>query len=75
MRGFGATQAPIAYEQQMDILAEKLNMDPIEFRMKNIFRKGSKTATGQVLLESVALDKCLESVNKKFREFDLSKEG
>src|SRR5699024_6970715 len=61
MRGFGATQVPVGHEQQMDILAEKLGMDPIEFRMKNIFRKGSKTATGQIMLESVPVDRCIES--------------
>lgn len=74
MRGFGATQVPIAHEQQMDILAEKLDMDPIEIRMKNIFHKGSKTATGQVLLESVPLDKCLESVSERYRELKPRKE-
>lgn len=67
MRGFGATQVPIAYEQQMDILAEKLDMDPIEFRMKNIFRLGSMTATGQILVDSVPLDKCIEEVDKHFK--------
>lgn len=67
MRGFGATQVPIAYEQQIDALAEKLNMDPIEFRMKNIFRLGSMTATGQVLTDSVPLDRCLEAVSKDFQ--------
>ena len=66
MRGFGATQVPVAYEQQMDILAEKLQMDPIEFRMKNIFRLGSMTATGQVLTDSVPLDKCVEELDKSF---------
>lgn len=75
MRGFGATQVPIAHEQQMDILAEKLGMDPIEFRMKNIFRKGSITATGQVLTDSVPLDKCLEEVEKHFEFSDQFKEG
>lgn len=69
MRGFGATQVPIAHEQQMDILAEKLGMDPIEFRMKNIFRNGSTTSTGQVLLESVPLDRCLEEVSNRFKEY------
>ncbi|WP_353094536.1 molybdopterin cofactor-binding domain-containing protein [Tissierella praeacuta] len=66
MRGFGATQVPIAHEQQMDMLAEKLGMDPIEIRMKNIFRKGSMTATGQMLIESVPLDKCIEKVEEDF---------
>ncbi len=69
MRGFGATQVPIGHEQQMDILAEKLSMDPVEFRMKNIFRKGSKTSTGQILLESVPVDICLEEVAKRFQEY------
>lgn len=59
VRGFGATQVPVAYEQQMDILAEKLGMDPVTIRMKNMFRKGSETATGQILTESVPLEECL----------------
>ncbi len=74
MRGFGATQVPIAHEQQMDMLAEKLGMDPIEFRMKNIFRKGSMTATGQVLIDSVPLDKCIEAVDSSFDFSKLWKE-
>lgn len=62
MRGFGATQVPVGHEQQMDSIAEKLGIDPIEFRKKNIFRKGSKTATGQIMLESVTVDRCIESL-------------
>lgn len=69
MRGFGATQVPVAHEQQMDIIAEKLGMDPIEIRMKNIFRRGSKTSTGQIILESVPLDRCLEEVSKSFKGY------
>lgn len=62
MRGFGATQVPVAYEQQMDILAEKLGISPVEIRMKNLFREGSVTATGQILTESVPVVRCLEAV-------------
>lgn len=62
MRGFGATQSPVAYEQQMDILAEKLGISPVEIRMKNLFREGSITATGQKLTESVPVVRCLEAV-------------
>jgi CO/xanthine dehydrogenase Mo-binding subunit len=72
MRGFGATQVPIACEQQMDIIANKLNIDPIEFRLKNILKKGSKTATNQILKESVALEKCINEVKKNM---DFSKKG
>ena len=74
MRGFGATQVPIAIEQQMDILAEKLNMDPIEFRLKNVFKKGGKTATGQVLLESIPVDRCLEEMVSYSKEYKKIKE-
>ncbi len=62
MRGFGAAQTPIAHELQMDKLAEKLNMDPISIRIKNGFRVGSITATGQILHESVPFIKCMEAV-------------
>lgn len=62
MRGFGATQVPIAYEQQMDILAEKLGLTPIEIRLKNCFREGSETATGQVLEGFVPLERCIEEL-------------
>nr|WP_103895254.1 molybdopterin cofactor-binding domain-containing protein [Caloramator fervidus] len=63
MRGFGATQVPIAYEQQMDILARKLGLSPIEIRLKNCFKEGSETATGQIL-EKVALEKCIEELKR-----------
>ena len=63
MRGFGATQPPIAYEQQMDQLAEKLGMDPVEFRLKNTFKVDSKTANGQLLVESIPMDRCIDEVS------------
>jgi nicotinate dehydrogenase large molybdopterin subunit len=65
MRGFGATQVPVAHEQQMDMLAEKLGMNPVELRLKNAFRVGSKTANGQLLNESVPLVRCIEEVAKR----------
>ena len=74
MRGFGATQVPNASEQQMDILAEMLGISPIEIRMKNIFKNGSITATGQILLESVPLDKCLDKIAEKYELFKELKE-
>lgn len=64
MRGFGATQVPIAYESQMDMLAEKLGMHPLKFRYINSFEVGSITATGQCLTSSVGLKKCIEEIAK-----------
>ncbi|MBA4861681.1 xanthine dehydrogenase subunit D [Streptomyces sp. PSKA54] len=47
MRGFGAVQACFAYEAQMDKLAAKLGMDPVEFRQLNAMEQGSVMPTGQ----------------------------
>ena len=48
-RGFGGPQAAVASELQMDALARKLDMDPLELRKKNILRKGDTTPKGQLL--------------------------
>jgi CO/xanthine dehydrogenase Mo-binding subunit len=58
-RGFGKPQALFAAELQMDEAAEKLRMDPMELRKKNILHVGSTTATGQLLSSSVGLEECL----------------
>jgi aldehyde oxidoreductase len=47
-RGYGSPQAFLASEIAMDELAEKLGMDPLELRFKNIYRPGATTPTGQV---------------------------
>ncbi|MFD5662120.1 xanthine dehydrogenase subunit D [Streptomyces hirsutus] len=49
MRGFGAVQACFAYEAQMDKLAERLGMDPVEFRRLNAMERGTVMPTGQVV--------------------------
>ncbi|MFG2873003.1 xanthine dehydrogenase subunit D [Streptomyces sp. NPDC048338] len=49
MRGFGAVQACFAYEAQMDRLAAKLDMDPVEFRQLNAMEQGTIMPTGQVV--------------------------
>jgi len=45
-RGFGTLQVTWAYESQMDIIAEKLAMDPLEFRLKNLLKKGELYTPG-----------------------------
>lgn len=62
MRGFGAAQPVLAYESQMDLLAKALGLTPLEIRLRNHFKVGSTTATGQVLTGSVPLDQCLAKI-------------
>ena len=50
-RGPGAPQVHFATETQMDKIAVKLSMDPIELRMKNALKANDLTASGQVLTE------------------------
>jgi aldehyde oxidoreductase len=45
-RGYGAPQSLFATEVLIDELAEKIGMDPLEFRYLNVYREGSKTPTG-----------------------------
>lgn len=47
MRGFGAVQACFGYESQMDRLAEKLGMHPVDLRVQNAMSQGSRIITGQ----------------------------
>jgi putative selenate reductase molybdopterin-binding subunit len=55
-RGPGAPQVHFAAETQLDKIARKLGMDPIELRMKNAYRGNDSTATGQVLTEGGYLE-------------------
>jgi CO/xanthine dehydrogenase Mo-binding subunit len=51
LRGFGVPQAVWAYESQMDMIAERLDLDPVEFRRKNLLRDGDIFATGEKLTD------------------------
>ena len=51
-RGYGISQAAWAYETQMDLIAERLGMDPLELRMKNLLVDGQAFATGDVMTDA-----------------------
>ena len=63
-RGFGNPSVQFAAEAQMDELAKKLGMDPVEFRLKNMLRPGSRTITNQLLEESVGIAEAVEKLAK-----------
>ncbi len=66
-RGFGVPQAAIAHECLMDDLAERLAIDPLEFRHINALRPGDATATGQVLEHSAGLAACLDALRPQWQ--------
>ena len=51
-RGFGTTQVTWACEVQMDMIAQKLGIDPLEIRMKNAYVDGDLYINGQNLPKS-----------------------
>ena len=59
-RAPGATQAAFACEQVIDELAEKLKIDPLEFRLKNAAKEGTRRVDGPVY-PRVGLIECLQA--------------
>ena len=59
-RGYGATQGIFAVESAVNQLAEKLHMDPVELRLKNVVRQGDvMPAYYGETAASCTLDQCL----------------
>lgn len=67
-RGYGINQAAVAMESLMDELALKLDMDPFEFRRKNMYVEGDYTITGQHLPSSVGAVATLDACKVAFEE-------
>ncbi|MEW5989627.1 MAG: xanthine dehydrogenase family protein, partial [Chloroflexota bacterium] len=59
-RGFGGPQGAFAAESQMNKLAEKLGMDPVELRRRNVLREGSLLTTQTPLPAGVSLAEVIE---------------
>ncbi|MFB6465582.1 xanthine dehydrogenase family protein molybdopterin-binding subunit [Cytobacillus sp. Hz8] len=51
-RGFGHSEVLFVFERTMDMLAQKLRMDPLEFREKNAIQPGDTTPTQTLLNKS-----------------------
>ncbi len=63
-RGYGGPQVGFALESQIDMIAEKLGLDPVEFRLNNANRQGDVTVAGS-LLGSCGLSECIEQAADK----------
>ena len=88
-RGYGALQANFAIESALTELANKLNMDPTELRLKNCIKEGESSPVFKVMgeggegiaqvMESCKLDYCIKrgkeliNWNKKYPSTEISK--
>lgn len=63
MRGFGAVQVCFGHESQMDRLAAKLGMDPLELRRRNALTTGDQmNTTGQVITTPLPTVEVIDSL-------------
>ncbi len=60
-RGFGCTEVEWAIEQQMDIIANKLGIDPLEIRRENILNEGERDVSGMIT-RNIGVAQCLDEV-------------
>lgn len=60
-RGFGVNQVCMGIETHMDMIAEKLGLDPVEIRKKNVYHHGDVSSIGHVIKSSVGTFKTLET--------------
>ncbi len=60
MRGFGAVQSCFAHESQMDRLADRLGIDPMELRLRNALQPGDRLITGQQLTGTAPVAELIE---------------
>ncbi len=63
-RGFGCTQACVAMESQMDLMARALGRDPLAFRQANALEKGDKAALGYEMVTAVGAKATIKSARK-----------
>ncbi len=69
-RGFGSPQAHFACENMVTRLAQALDLDPLEVRLKNLYREGSLEPTNQPLPAGVSavpvLERCIEEIHHRW---------
>jgi CO/xanthine dehydrogenase Mo-binding subunit len=64
MRGFGMPEIHWGIEQIMDQLAEKVGMDPAEFRKRNCVKTGETILTG-MKMTPIDLETCIDKATKE----------
>ncbi|WP_412920190.1 xanthine dehydrogenase subunit D [Mesobacillus foraminis] len=67
-RGFGGNQITFALESQIDRLAEKLGMDSLEFRRRNIRKAADAGPLGQRIAETNGASEVLEGISPAFEK-------
>jgi CO/xanthine dehydrogenase Mo-binding subunit len=71
-RGFGGPQGAFEAETQMNRLAEKLNIDPIEIRRRNVLTEGALLSVGTPLPKGVSIGKVVEKCGHELNNSEIA---
>ena len=71
MRGFGVQQVAVAHESQMDKLAEKLGMSPLDFRLINCLKPGLTSSTGQIMNDGCGIEETVLRIKEHMKSHNL----
>ena len=64
MRGYSGPQGAWAYESHMDNIAHALGIDPLELRLRHIYKDGDRHTSGQILY-SEGIEECLKKTAER----------
>ena len=62
-RGHGGVHARALFEQQLDLIAGELGLDPVELRLRNIMEAGDITCN-DLNMSSLGMRECIEAVSQ-----------
>lgn len=60
MRGYGVPQIAFALESHLDDIAREINIDPVDFRLKNLIKQNHVDPSSKNVVRSMGLPQCLE---------------
>ncbi len=67
-RGFGTAQATFGLECALDELAEQLNLDPLELRLRNCLHDGDITFLGYPAAETIGYEEVLQAIRPHYQQ-------
>lgn len=71
-RGFGGPQGAFAAETQMNRIAEKLGMDRVEIRKRNVLTEGALLSVGTPLPKGVTIGKVVERCDQELKKSEVA---
>jgi len=67
-RGFGMNQVHFAIESQIDIMARKLGIKPVELRLANALEEGKESFSGEIVRSCVAIKEALQRAEMRLNQ-------